>query len=66
MNFFLANMTVNPELGNFSYLIHECNRSGENKTTFTWVDHSGNMTIISVDWIQKGESYISNNFAISF
>ena len=54
MNFFLANMTVNPELGNFSYLIHECNRSGENKTTFTWVDHSGNMTIISVDWIQKG------------
>ena len=48
-------MTSNRQLGIFKYFVHDFNRSGEDKTVFTWVDDIGYMTIVSVDWIQKGK-----------
>lgn len=50
-----ANMKVNADLGNFKYFVYEFKRNEENKTVFTWMDFQGFVTIISVDWIQKGE-----------
>ena len=47
-------MTIH-ENRTFMYFVHVFNRSGDNKTTFTWVDGGNHMTIISVDWIQKGK-----------
>ena len=48
-------MKVNADLGNFRYFVYEFKRNEENKTVFTWMDFQGFVTIISVDWIQKGE-----------
>ena len=59
-------MTVNADLGNFKYFVYEFNRNGENKTVFTWVDYQGFMAIITVDWIQKGNTKVDNRYATLF
>ena len=40
---------------NFYSFSYEFNRNGENKTVFVFLDDLEWYTVISVDWIQKGE-----------